>query len=110
MKTINKTLTGLFLFLTIAILTAGTVSALTPIYHIHAIKYSEYNYHFTVENVYNTSITNGDSYSWDLGDGTYSTAPSPYHTYTSSGQKIVTVDFHTPLGQQHLSTNVYPGV
>lgn len=112
MKTMKRTSILLCLFLTIAILTAGTVSAFisTSIYHIAVYQYDDkYTYSFAI-NEFNTTTPIGSNYHWQLGDGTDSVASAPTHTYTSSGAKIVTVSFDSPFGRQQLSTRVYPGV
>jgi PKD repeat protein len=112
MKITNKAIIGLCLLLTIAILTAGTASALKPMkYSIYEDQLSDkYSYYFEVVIKMNQTLENGNDYFWDFGDGTYSYNPKPYHTYTSSGEKIVTVRFNDPLGEQYLSKSVYPGV
>lgn len=111
MKIIKRASIMWCLFLIIAILTAGTVSALIPIYHMSACQHSDkYTYSFSVEDSLNRSVVNGYNYYWDFGDGAYSTISRPVHTYTSSGEKIATVYFYTPLGPQQLSKSVYPGV
>ncbi len=57
-----------------------------------ATQYSEYS---VMEIVYfNNCSSNAESYSWDFGDGTYSTEKHPNHTYISPGiyQVILTAN------------------
>lgn len=46
--------------------------------------------------------TNADSYEWDFGDGTKSTAFCPVHTYTVAGKYTITL---TAKGENSSSTN-----
>jgi hypothetical protein len=108
----KRSVTILFgVLLIFVILTVGTVAAFAPIQEkIYAYQSSDkYTYTFC-KGLYMNGSGNCYNYHWNFGDGTNAMVISPIHTYTSSGEKIVTVDFLTPQGQQHLSTSVYPGV
>ena len=113
MKTIKKASIVLCLFLTIAILTAGTVSAslarITPEYQILALQHTDkYTYDFQIMSL--DDLDTKSNFYWNFGDGTESSYSLPTHTYTSSGQKTVIAYFATSSGQQKIYTRVYPGV
>ncbi|WP_020534230.1 PKD domain-containing protein [Lewinella cohaerens] len=47
---------------------------------------------------FSSSVTDTDSYLWDFGDGTTSTAPNPSHTYNISGTYVVSLSITNNCG------------
>lgn len=64
---------------------------------------SKYYQPYDVINFYNTSVY-ADSYDWDFGDGTYSTAANPAHSYTKEGYYNVVLTAHSNNGFSSTST------
>lgn len=58
-----------------------------------------------------SSLTNGEYYYWDFGDGTYSYEQNPIHNYTNSGLYTVTLIVSNNCGTPDSATmtiNIYP--
>lgn len=63
----------------------------------------------SIVNFVNTSTDEFTDFLWDFGDGTTSTSEDPQHTYTESGDYLVTLTASNELYSQSYSDYVYIG-
>lgn len=67
------------------------------------------NMSFTFSNLTSCEDYNNVTYSWNFGDGTYSSQKNPSHTYSSTGSKIVTLSASYNGITKTCSKTVEPG-